>query len=331
MKVRKIYFCIAACLVLIALSAQTVLSRDAIRVGYPAPAGAFLPFWTANDRGFFKKHGLELELIATGSSSRAIASMLAGDLDILAGGGTGGVITQLKGYQDMVLFGNIIDKFVFSVYTEPSITTVAQLRGKKMGVTRFGGTLDFAARRFLKKSGLEPGKDVAMIQIGRMPDIVTALVGGAIESGTIGVPQTLLAKKQGFRELADLTKMDDRYALAALVAKRSFLAENHAKAVGFVKALVEAIHFLRTNPKEGMEIMRRYTKIDDPAILKPAYDLHIELFPRAPELFPEDLELVLEEASAGVPDAQRANPAQLMDNRIVREVIDSGFVEKLYR
>jgi NitT/TauT family transport system substrate-binding protein len=331
MRNAKKLFVMMFCGMLLAGFAASIFARDNIRVGYPAPAGAFLPFWTANDRGFFKAHGLSLELIATGSSALAIASMMAGDLDILAGGGTAGVAAQIKGYQDMAVFGNVIDRFVFSVYTHPSITNVAQLRGKKMGVTRFGGTLDFAARRYLRKSGLEPVKDVTMVQIGRMPDIVFALIAGSVEAGTIGVPQNFLAKRQGFRELADLSQMGDRYALAALVAKRSFLAQNHAKAVSFVKALVESIRFLRTNPKEGMEIMKRYTKIDDPEILKPAYDLHIKLFPRVPEVFPKDLELVLEEVSAGLPEASRANPAQLIEGRVVREVIDSGFVKEIYR
>ena len=257
--------------------------------------------------------------------------MFAGHLDILAGGGTGGVTTQLQGYKDLAFFGNVINTFVFSVYTHPSITQISQLRGKKMGVTQFGGTLDFAARYYLKKSGLEPGRDVAFIQIGRMPDIVTALVAGSVEAGTLGVPQTLLAKKQGLRELADLSEIGARYALSALLAKRSFLEKNRLQMVGFTKALAEAIQHLKTRPKEGMEIMSRYTKITDPEILNPAYDLHIKLFPRVPEILPEDLKLVLEEVAATHPEAKKANPADFIDDRIIQEVIKSGFVDQLYK
>lgn len=302
-----------------------------LRVAYPAPAGAFLPLWAAQDAGIFRKHGLPVELIAVGSSTRGIAAMVSGDLDILAGGGSSGITAQLQGYTDMALFANVIQTFLFSVMTQPAITDVAQLRGKRMGVTRFGGTLDFVARQYVKRHGMEPGKDVTFVQIGAMPDIVVAVVTGAIESGVIGIPQNFLAKKQGLRELADLSDSGARYALAAFVAKRSFLSESHNSMVRFMKALVEAIHYLKTRPKEGMEIMKRYTRIDAPDVLKPAYDLHAKLFPRVPEIFPDDLKLVLEEVALTNPKAAGANPASFIDGRAAKDVIASGFVEQLYR
>ncbi len=302
-----------------------------LRVAYPAPAGAFLPLWAAQDAGIFKKHGLPVELIAVGSSTRGIAAMVSGDLDVLAGGGSSGIAAQLQGYSDLALFGNVIQTFLFSVMVQPSITNVSQLRGKKMGVTRFGGTLDFAARYYLKRAGLDPAKDVSFVQIGAMPDIAVAVVTGAIESGVIGVPQNLQAKKLGLRELADLSDMDARYALAAFLAKRSFLSEKHETMVRFMKTLVEAIHYLKTRPKEGMEIFKKYTRVDAPDVLKPAYDLHIKLFPRVPEIFPDDLKLVLEEVALTNAKAAGANAASFIDDRAAKEVMKSGFAEQLYR
>lgn len=302
-----------------------------LRVAYPAPAGAFLPLWVAQDAGIFKKHGLPVELVAVGSSTRGIASMVSGDIDVLAGGGSSGITAQLQGYTDMALFGNVIQTFLFSVMVQPSIANVNQLRGKKMGVTRFGGTLDFAARYYLKRNGLDPAKDVSFVQIGAMPDITLAVVTGAIESGVIGIPQNLQAKKLGLRELADLSESGARYALAAFLAKRSFLSEKHETMVRFMKTLVEAIHYLKTRPKEGMEIFKRYTRVDAPDVLKPAYDLHIKLFPRVPEIFPDDLKLVLEEVALTNPKAAAANPASFIDDRAAKEVVKSGFADQLYR
>jgi len=302
-----------------------------LRVAYPAPAGAFLPLWAAQDAGIFKKHGLSVELIAVGSSTRGVAAMVSGYLDILAGGGSSGVTSQLQGYTDMALFANIIQTFLFSVMTQPSITNVSQLRGKRMGVTRFGGTLDFAARYYLKRYGMEAGKDVSFLQIGAMPDIAVAVASGAIESGVVGIPQNFLAKKQGLRELADLSEIDARYALAGFLAKRSFLSENHDSMVRFMKTLVEATYYLKSRPKEGMEILKRYTRIDAPDIIKPTYDLHVKLFPKIPEIFPEDLKLVLEEVALTNLKAKGANPASFIDGRAAKEVIASGFVEQIYR
>jgi len=134
----------------------SLAAERALRVAYPAPAGAFLPLWAAQDAGLFKKHGLPVELIAVGSSTRGIAAIVSGDIDILAGGGSSGVTSQLQGYTDMALFANVLQSFLFSVMVQPAITDVAQLRGKRMGVTRFGGTLDFVARQYIKRHGMEP-------------------------------------------------------------------------------------------------------------------------------------------------------------------------------
>jgi ABC-type nitrate/sulfonate/bicarbonate transport system substrate-binding protein len=328
---RSIVFSVIALIFILFSAESSSAAERPLRVAYPAPAGAFLPLWAAQDAGIFKKHGLSIEIIAVGSSTRGVAAIVSGYLDILAGGGSSGVTSQLQGYTDMALFGNIIQTFLFSVMTQPSITDVSQLRGKRMGVTRFGGTLDFAARYYLKRHGMEAGKDVSFLQIGAMPDIAVAVASGAIESGVVGVPQNLLAKKQGLRELADLSEIGARYALAAFLAKRSFLADNHETMVRFMRALVEGIHYVKTQPKEGMEILKRYTRIDAPDIIKPTYDLHVKLFPRVPEIYPEDLKLVLEEVALTNAKAKGANPANFIDGRAAKEVIASGFVEQLYR
>src|SRR5207245_8020604 len=118
--------------------------------------------------------------------------------------------------------------WVFSIYAVSSIKDVAQLRGKKMAVTRFGGTMDFATRHFLKGQGLEPGKDVVLIQIGSSADIVPAMVNGVVESGVMSVPYLFIARRLGLRELADLSQTGVRYAQAAPVAKRNFLKEKRA-------------------------------------------------------------------------------------------------------
>ena len=181
-----------------------------LRIAYPAPTASFLPLWAAHDAGFFKKQDLAVEVIQVGSSTRGMAALLAGQIDILAGGGTGGIIAQLQGYNDLAIFGTNVHTWAFTVYSHPSITEIAQLRGKKLGVTRFGGTLDFAARYFLKSQNLDAGKDVALIQVGTSADILTALANGVVESGMMSVPYLFIARRLGLRELADLRSEERR-------------------------------------------------------------------------------------------------------------------------
>lgn len=301
-----------------------------LRVAYPAPTASFLPLWAAQDAGFFKKQDLAVELIQVGSSTRGMSAMLAGQIDVLAGGGTGGIIAQLQGYTDLAIFGTNVHTWVFSVFANPSISEVAQLRGKKMGVTRFGGTMDFAARHFLKQRGLEAGKEVVLVQIGSSPDILTALSTGLIESGVMSIPYMFVARRMGLRELADLSQGGIRYAQAALVAKRSFLRDKQDVIARFLKATIEATHFLKNRPAEGMRVLGRYTRTDDSEILKQAYEYHVfKLLSDVPEIRPEDVRLLLEEAALTHPKAKGANPRDFIDESPVREIVRSGFVEQL--
>jgi ABC-type nitrate/sulfonate/bicarbonate transport system substrate-binding protein len=309
-----------------------IAAPNSLRVAYPAPTASFLPLWAAHDAGFFKKHNLSVEVIQVGSSTRGMAALVANQIEILAGGGTGGIVAQLQGYKDLAIFGTNVHTWVFSVYAVPSIKDVAQLRGKKMAITRFGGTMDFAARHFLKGQGFEPGKDVVLIQIGSSADIVPAMVNGLVESGVMSVPYLFAARKLGLRELADLSQSGIRYAQAALVAKRSFLKDKRELIAEFIKSTIEATHFLKTRPAEGMRILGKYTRTDDQDILKQAYHYHVDrLLSRAPEIHSEDIRLLLEEASLTNAKAKGANPQDFIDENAVGEVVRSGFVDQLYR
>src|SRR5262245_5042763 len=158
-RVRKTIALITLLMVL-GLPRMIFAAQASLRVAYPAPTASFLPLWAAHDAGFFKKNNLSVELIQVGSSTRGMAAMLANQIDVLAGGGTGSVVAQLQGYQDVTIFGTNVHTWVFSVYAVSSIKEVAQLRGKRMAVMRLGGTMEFARRRFLEGRGLERGQGV---------------------------------------------------------------------------------------------------------------------------------------------------------------------------
>jgi ABC-type nitrate/sulfonate/bicarbonate transport system substrate-binding protein len=179
---------------------------------------------------------------------------------------------------------------------------------------------------------LEPGKDGVLIQIGSSADIVPAMVNGVVESGVMSVPYLFIARRLGLRELADLSQTGIRYAQAALVAKRSFLKDKGDIVGQFIRAMVEATHYLKIRPAEGMRILGRYTRTDDAEILKQAYDYHVHrLLSPAPDIRPEDVKLLLEEAALTNPKAKGANPQDFIDERPVREVVRSGFVDEVYR
>ena len=306
-------------------------AEETIRVAYPSAAVNFVPLWAGKEAGFFKKADLPIELISIRSSPVAMAALISGEIDVVVGGANPGISMQLQGYKDITLFGGLINTFLFSICSLPAIEDVSGLRGKRLGVTRFGGSNDFAGRYYLRHRGMDPNKDVTLIQVGSQEDLLRALLSKNLDAAVLGYPAVFIAKKSGFREIADLTRSGFRYQLNAFVTKKSFLAERQPSMVRFFKALAQSIHFLRTRPKEGMEIMRRYARIDDAEILAASYDLNMKLFPREPQLQPEDLKLVLEEIALTNPKAKSVEPATFIDDRVLRELARSGFAEQLYR
>jgi len=331
MRVRRTVAILVAIIAFGALETASAAPAS-LRVAYPAATASFLPLWAAQDAGFFKKNNLAVEVIQVGSSTRGMAALIANQIDVLAGGGTGGIVAQLQGFTDLAIFGTNVHTWVFSVYSIPAIKEASQLRGKKLAVTRFGGTMDFAARHFLKGQGLEPGKDVVLIQIGSSADIVPAMANGLVESGVMSVPYLFAARRLGLRELADLSQSGIRYAQAALVAKKSFLKEKREVIGQFIRSLIEATHYLKTRPVDGKRVLGKYTRTDDDDILKQAYYYHVDrLLSRVPEIRPDDIKLLLDEAALTNPKARGANPQDFIDEGPVKEVVRSGFVDQLYR
>lgn len=302
-----------------------------LRIAFAAPSTTYLPLWVAKDAGLFEKHHLSAELVFIGSSPIALSALLAGEVDILAGGGTVVPRVYAEGNRDLALFAGMNNKLAFAIYSRPSITQAAMLLRKRVGVTRFGGTMDFATRYFLKQSGLDPVKDVKLIQIGRVPDILGALVAGSIDAGTMAFPYNLKARSLGFHEIADLTEMKVRYASTTFVAERKFLAEHEPQMMNFVKAIIEGIHYAKTNRNEALKILSRYTRTNDMEILGASYDFHKNrIWPRIPRVEPQDLELILKQLAEQNPQAASIRPSALIYGHIVEEVAESGFADKLY-
>jgi NitT/TauT family transport system substrate-binding protein len=317
--------------VLMVLFASAEPGAETVRIAYPSAAVSFLPLWVAADAGFFKKQHIPAELVSIRSSPVAMTALLSGEVDIVVGGANPAIALQLQGYRDLALFGGLINKFLFSIYSQASIEEISQLKGKRLGVTRFGGSNDFAGRYYLRQRGLDPTKDLTLVQIGSQDDILRALLAKNLDAAVLGFPAVYIAKKSGLRELADLTRSGLRYQLTAFVAKRSFLTEKHAMMMRLFRSLSESVYFLKTRPKEGMSIAKRYARIDDPEILAAAYDLHVALYPRVPEIHAEDLKLVLEEIALTNPKARDAESASFIDDRVTRDIARSGFAEELYR
>jgi NitT/TauT family transport system substrate-binding protein len=314
--------------------ALTTTSRAAdrsMRFAYSAIDTSFLPAWIAKEAGLFDKNKLSVELISIRSSPLCISAHIADEIDICAGATSPVIAANLQGHRELVLFGTLNRKAGFWIYGKPAFTNLSELRGKRFGVTRFGGALDFVSRFMLQQAGLDPAKDLTMVQIGATPDIVLALAADSIDAGTLSLPSNLKARELGFRELADFTDSKQSYPSTALSARREFLIDNKSRMESFTKALIEAIHYVRTHRQDALKVLSRYTRVTDNKLLGNAYDFHIEkIWPRTPEINAEDLKLFLEQIAQTNPKASTIDPSAFVYSPTVKEVIQSGFTDRLY-
>jgi NitT/TauT family transport system substrate-binding protein len=318
-------------LLLLALVLPSVLSthpahaKDRINVVYASISGLFLGCWVAQEAGYFDKEGLEVNLVYIQSASTAIQAMMAGDAPIVLAGGEPVVESGLKG-GDAVFIGGISIVPAVHFMAMPEIRSVQDLRGKPVGVTRFGSSTDFAMRQVLRKYGLEPIRDVTVLQIaGGHRALATALLNRLVFAAPIAPPNSLRAEKGGAKLLVDMTKSGIYFPYSTIASTRSFLKKNRPVALGFVKAYSEGVKRMNNDKAFSIAVIKKYMREDEPEILETIYKYGVDYITRIPEPNREGVVEVLKQSSD--PKAKSALAENFMDEGLVRELAQKG----LYR
>ncbi|HEX2227769.1 MAG TPA: ABC transporter substrate-binding protein, partial [Candidatus Binatia bacterium] len=178
------------------LLAAPVLRAEPLVVGYSSVTSVFLPFWIGKEAGFYKKEGLDTELVYIPSSTTMAQAMFAKQVAISTVN-SGSVVTSGQQGGDLVLMGAVINSAAFYIMARPEIASAGDLKGKRVGVTRLGSSSDFAVREYLQKSKLQPGRDVNIIQVGGMPELAAALNSGSISAAPLSAPASYIAEQKG--------------------------------------------------------------------------------------------------------------------------------------
>jgi NitT/TauT family transport system substrate-binding protein len=216
------------------------------------------------------------------------------------------------------------------VFGAPDMTSPAQLKGKKLGVSRYGATSDFAIRLALKKWGLNPDRDVNILQIGTTQDTVRAMQTKIIDAGVLSGTASLVARKAGFRELGDLAELGLHYPMAPLGTTKSFLQKNETVVKEFMLAYIEAIHDFKRNKGAAMAVVKKYNRNADREVLEDSYNNYVNKYLPLPIPTIDGIRTILAELASTVPAAKNADPEQFVAYKISREIEASGFVKKLY-
>ena len=304
---------------------------EKVRIAYSAISGSQLVGWIAYDGGFFRKNGLDVEFIFIEGGPRAVQSIATGEVQFGVVAGAPVVQSNLRG-SSVVLVTGFLNTLDYQFIVDKTITRPDQLKGKAVAVSQPGSSSDFAMRYALDKYGLEPGKDVSLVEIGSQPARFAALQSGKIQGVMIAVPLTLTAKKMGFNMLADLQMLGLEYQYTAMATTRELIKSRPDLARSVVKASVEAIHYLKTHRKEAIEILRKYMKTDDTEALAETYEaIALTLIPERPYPTLRGIQTILQELAAKDPKAKTARPEQFVDMSFVKELDASAFIDRLYK
>jgi ABC-type nitrate/sulfonate/bicarbonate transport system substrate-binding protein len=286
------------------------------------------PLWMAHDLGIFNRNGLDVQLLYIGGGSVVTQALIGGDVQFVRLGASAVMQASLRG-ADLKMIANTINRLVFSLMAKPEIKSPADLKGKKIGVTRLGGSTDFALDLALKKWNLRRGADVAVLQTGGMPQLLGAITAGGVDAGVISPPTNLTALKMGLKEMVDFGDLPIQYPNSPLATTQVFLDKNRDIALRLLRAYAEGIHRVKTDREATLKIYAKYTKVQDPEILAELYRIygvkHLESVPAV------KLDAVEEVLRFEIKTGAAAKAADFIDNSLVAELERDGFFRKLYR
>jgi ABC-type nitrate/sulfonate/bicarbonate transport system substrate-binding protein len=306
--------------------AWTVSQANAapMRISYSAISGAMSSLWIAHEGGYFKREGLDTELLYIGGGSLLIQSMLGGDVPFAYGPSVPVINASLRG-SDLTLIGNTGNALVFSIMSRPEIKQPAQLKGKKVGVTRLGGSTDWALDAAAKQWGIDRARDLVVIQTGGMPEGFAALVSGALDAVVLSPPSNFRALKAGMHELVDVGQLGIIFPNTPLSTTRSFIKSNRDTALRFLRGFTQGLNRLRTDKEFSMKVLSKYTKVTDAETLAQLHQTYGVRYSgdRIPFVRAESVDEILKRTPGK--EAREAKAGEFIDNSLLKELEQSGW------
>lgn len=306
-------------------------AQERVKIAYSSADASNVVWFTALDGGIYRKHGLDVELIFIQSSTMSVSTLVSGDIQIANSSG-GAVASAVVAGANLVMTACYINTLPYELVVQESVKSVEDLRGKNVGISRVGSASDVAARVLIKGLGLEPVKDVPIMQVGGPSERAAAfrtgkIVGFPSPPGTIhlakGMPHRILISTADFQKRFD-------FPYICSTTTKSYLANNRETMKKLTMALIEATHFLKTRKEETKKYIAKYTRQNNPQYLEASYMANVKLHERVPLVTREGTEVQIKEALSRKPGAT-LRVEDMVDDSIVRELEKSGFIDKVYR
>ena len=315
-------------------TAVAASAPDKIRFPYSPISWNSLPWWMAKDGGYFEKNGLDVELFYEGASSAIVQAMLAGEANF-AGLAGPSIVSNVVNGGDVIQIAAVVKTFTIPMYALASIKEVAQLKGQKVAVSRFGSISHIAALNIFQKSNVT---GVTLIQSGGTPESAAALMSGAVAAAMVPPPQSLMLREKGFRELISVKQFREwniPVVENGIAARRSFIDKNPGVARRFIRAAFEGIRAVYTDKEQALKVLGKYTKVSDDKILEESYRFSVEALSKEgfmpPQAFTALLDQMVSQKSVDEAASKKLPITAYFDNRFVNDLDKEGFFNKLWQ
>jgi NitT/TauT family transport system substrate-binding protein len=293
----------------------------ALSVSYSEVIPDELAPWAAADGGIFAKHGLDVTLQSI-ASANGVAALLSGQVQFAQLGGSE-VVSAAAAGGDLVIVANLVPVFPYVFEVPASISSFSDLRGKKVGVSKIGGSADIATRTALQKNGLDPARDVTIVETGSAANRVAALKSGAIQGGVSQPPESTTLETQGFHSIYDLARQKLPAANTVVATTGSYLKAHKQVVQAYVDALVEALARIRKDRRFAEGVLTKWEKVTDRGLLDGAYTFYTqEVFPTYPYPKPAQYQPAIDVLKKTNPRLATYDVGRTLDQSFVKSAND---------
>lgn len=305
------------------------LAAQIVKVPYVSISPTNGPLWIAKETNLFKKHNLDAQLIYIPGGTIIIQSMLAGEANVANMAPPAAMAAWVRG-ADLAVVASGVNRLLETVVTSTQISSPQELKGKRIGISRYGSLTDAALREALRHYNLSPDKDVTIVQAGGEGERLAALTARALDGAMLSGDQRFQAEKLGFHVVIDLSKLPIEYPNNGIIVRKEFARANRDVVKRFLKAWIEGTKIFKTDREVSLKVLGKYLRTKDAEILAKSYEPYRPVFERVPIAKREGFAFALDRLAKDIPEAGKMNPDNFIDNSILMELEKEGFIAAVY-
>ena len=300
-----------------------------MKVPYAALSPTYAPLWIAEQGGYFKKYGLEVQPVYISAGSVIVPALLSGQVEI-ANMSSAPALTAWARGAELVAVGVTSNRLLHVVMTGGTIKKPEELKGKRLGSDRYGSLSDLVLREALRHHHLVPDRDVAIMQTGGLPERLGALKAGAIDGAILTGDTAFHAEKLGFHTVIDLSQLPIQYPGSTIIVSKSFLQTKREVLKRFLRGWIEGIKTARTDKEFTVRVLQKFLKTADRDILDRTFEVYKDVQEKIPAPDAKVMAVALKQLAATVPQAGQLKAEDFIDRSLIAELDAEGFIARLY-